>query len=139
MKTFIGCIIIILAMTGCDITTGDPITEQVTLSWTTPGDDGMIGQATAYDLRYSTELLTEANWDNCPSAECGLIENEPVPGQPYFHQEFTFPLQVELGIDYYFAIKTVDDAGNWSGISNIAIKNWPDDVPPSTITDLSVQ
>ena len=129
----LGCLFLV----GCGITTGDPVGVQVTLHWTTPGDDGMVGQATAYDLRYSTELITEANWDNCPNAVCGLIDEEPIPGLPYFEQDFTFPLEVELGVNYYFCIKTVDDAGNWSLISNVVMKNFPDNIPPASIADLT--
>lgn len=34
-----------------------------TLTWTAPGDDGSVGTATAYDLRYSTSPITdEAGW-----------------------------------------------------------------------------
>src|SRR5258706_620058 len=34
-----------------------------TLSWTAPGDDGIIGTAASYDIRFRTDVpLTEANW-----------------------------------------------------------------------------
>ena len=34
----------------------------VTLRWTAPGDDGLAGRATRYDLRYSKTLITAANF-----------------------------------------------------------------------------
>jgi hypothetical protein len=47
-----------------------------------------------------------------------------------------FTLSVESDVSYYFAIKAVDDKGNWSGISNIVEQAWPDTIPPMAIGDL---
>jgi hypothetical protein len=85
----------------------------VTLSWTAPGDDSLMGTATAYDLRYSTAVMTAANF-----ALAYRVSPEPVPlasGRP---QTDTVHGLVP-GTYYYFAIRTVDDAGNWSALSNV--------------------
>ena len=39
-------------------------TDSVTLSWTAPGDDGDVGTAATYDIRYSTSPITEATWNS---------------------------------------------------------------------------
>src|SRR5437867_9232231 len=36
--------------------------NSVTLSWTTPGDDSLVGVATQFDLRYSTSAISAANF-----------------------------------------------------------------------------
>ena len=35
---------------------------QVTLIWTSPGDDGYTGVAAAYDIRYSTTPIDDSNF-----------------------------------------------------------------------------
>jgi len=34
------------------------------LMWAAPGDDGNIGTAFAYDLRYSTTEINDTNWNS---------------------------------------------------------------------------
>jgi murein DD-endopeptidase MepM/ murein hydrolase activator NlpD len=41
----------------------DP-TSSIMLTCTAPGDDGDVGSASEYDIRYSTSEITEANWDS---------------------------------------------------------------------------
>lgn len=87
----------------------------VTLRWTAPGDDGMDGAAIAYDLRYSTQPITDANFY--------FAIRVPHVGPPLDPGTLTVTAVPNLfaHLDYYFAIKTADEAGNWSLISNIAI------------------
>ncbi len=85
----------------------------VNLSWTAPGDDGMEGTALVYEIRTSNEPITEETWE---SAE--RIIKRPIP------QEAGTPQSVDVssltpGQTYYFAIKTRDDEGNWSDLSNV--------------------
>ena len=77
----------------------------VELYWTATGDDGAVGVARAYDLRYTTDpvlLLSEGGW-----AEAELITGNTAS-------------DLRPNTKYYFALRAVDDAGNWSGTSNIA-------------------
>jgi hypothetical protein len=88
----------------------------VTLMWTTPGDDSLSGVAAGFDLRYSTLPLTTANFAlGIPAG------NLPSPGPPGTTQSVTVG-GLQGNTTYYFAIKTVDDRGNWSGISNIVVR-----------------
>lgn len=85
-----------------------------TLSWTAPGDDGMAGRAQQYSLRYSTAPIVEANF-NSATAVSGL----PAPAISGTTETFVVTGLAPNTV-YYFAIKTRDEAGNWSPLSNVA-------------------
>lgn len=85
-----------------------------TLVWTAPGDDSLTGTASAYDLRYSTDSALLVNSFEAADSVHGLPSPEPAGSQ----ESFTVNNLLD-GSVYFFAIKTVDDAGNVSGISNI--------------------
>ena len=85
----------------------------VTQRWTAPGDDAMVGRATAYQLRYSNAPITEASFDGATPA-VGV----PAPGLPGSTETFTVSGLVANQL-YFFAIKTLDEAGNRSGLSNV--------------------
>ncbi|HWN96142.1 MAG TPA: fibronectin type III domain-containing protein, partial [Methylomirabilota bacterium] len=87
--------------------------SSVTLGWTTPGDDGNTGTATSYDVRYSTSPITEANWATATSAS-----GEPAPASAGTAEIFTVT-GLATGTAYYFGIKTADEMGNVSPLSNI--------------------
>ena len=94
---------------------GAPATGSVMLTWTAPGDDGMVGRAAAYSLRYSQAPITAANF-NAATAVTGL----PAPGPSGAIETFTVTGLVP-NTTYYFAIKTRDEAFNWSLISNVVL------------------
>lgn len=116
------------------------------VSWTAPGDDGTGQTATKYDLRYSTSPITAANFSSAT-----YVTSTAPPSAAGFPE-----CQVITGLTecttYYFAIKTMDEAGNWSAISNVpsAITECdinrtatcptlnPDTVAPGKVSDLSV-
>lgn len=85
----------------------------VSLSWTAPGDDGMLGQATKYEIRYSLQPVTESNWHQ--AAVAGWV---PSPSYAGIRQSAVVT-NLLVGRRYYFAIRARDDVGNWSGISNV--------------------
>ena len=85
----------------------------VTLTWTAPGDDSLSGTATAYDLRYFPLPISLANFQTA-----FRVSPEPVPLAPGRAQTNTVR-GLTPGSYYYFAIRTVDDAGNWSALSNV--------------------
>jgi hypothetical protein len=94
----------------------DPTVTQtsLTLRWTAPGDDGTVGTAYLYDLRYSESTITEANWDSATAAT-----GEPVP-QSYLSSETFTITALASGTTFYFALKTADEVGNYGGLSNVA-------------------
>ena len=95
-----------------DPSTSNPTSTSITLTWTSPGDDGNTGTASQYDIRYSTSELTESNWNS--ATQC---TSEPTPQVAGSTETFTVTgLSPET--TYYFALKTADDVPNWSEISN---------------------
>lgn len=128
---FIFALLILLSQFACekltgpkkDITPPAAITDlrivpdsetPVTLAWTSPGDDGNKGTAVWYFIRYSTDSSIIAEWD---FARCVLDKLRPKPaGVP---EDFVVG-NLSPDSNYYFAMRTQDDAGNVSGLSNIA-------------------
>jgi flagellar hook capping protein FlgD len=106
---------ILLALLAAPGAQAGPATVSVTLRWRAPGDDGMVGRARAYLLRYSTLPITEANFNSATP-----IGGVPAPGLPGSTETFTVTGLIGNRV-YYLAIKTLDDAGNWSALSNVAV------------------
>jgi hypothetical protein len=86
----------------------------VTLTWSTPGDDGLTGCASSFDLRYSRERITPGNF-----SQATAVANLPSPGVPGSTQSVTVDA-LDCAATYFFAMKSVDDASNWSDLSNVA-------------------
>lgn len=82
------------------------------LNWTATGDDGDMGQATAYELRYSTAPITEANFDNA------TLVSIDAPNQSGSF-ETAWVTGLNCNTTYHFALRAVDDAGNVSPLSNL--------------------
>lgn len=86
----------------------------IRLEWTAPGDDGSEGVATMYSIRYSAQPVTEQNWS---SAEpIAVMERPRAAGL----RESEITSDIAPGESVYFAMKTTDDAGNESAVSNPA-------------------
>jgi hypothetical protein len=106
--------------------------SEISLTWTAPGDDGEVGTASAYDLRWATAQITEANWNSA-----NQFENEPTP-QPSGSAEAVVVSGLESGTTYYFALKAADEVPNWSGLSNVAVAATSDEqIPPAVIADFA--
>lgn len=86
------------------------------LAWTAPGDDGTIGKATTYDVRYAIGEASAFQWNTATQAS-----GEQEPHQSGSRESFVVT-GLSPGTTYTFALKTADEAGNWSGISNRATR-----------------
>jgi hypothetical protein len=95
-------------LTACHITRTSAI-----LSWTAPGDDGATDPSFSYDIRYATSPITNVNWGSARQAA-----GEPAP-HPAGSQEFYTLAGLTRHTTYYVAIKTRDEAGNVSPLSNV--------------------
>ena len=84
------------------------------LTWTAPGDDGDVGRAAEYDLRYCADPLDSLNFGD--AVRCAGV---PAPDSAGTHQVFRVT-GLEPGVRYWFALRTRDNAGNWSRLSNVA-------------------
>ena len=52
----------------------EPGASHVTLAWSAPGDDGFVGVALRYDLRYSLEPITTVNFGQArPAANVAAV------------------------------------------------------------------
>jgi prepilin-type N-terminal cleavage/methylation domain-containing protein len=108
-----------------DLAVASPTTTSLDVSWTAPGDDGAVGTATTYDLRYSTSTINEANW-----ATATEVTGEPTPSVAGTSESMTVNGLTE-GTTYYFALKTSDEVPNESSISNVATGDTVDIVTES--------
>ena len=110
-------------------------TSTITIQWTAPGDDGHLGRAAQYDLRYSSYEIDEANW---VTAAPFALPPPAISGTP----ETTSITDLEPQTTYYVALKTADDRENWSGLSNLCqattLAVVPDAIPPAPVLDLAV-
>lgn len=88
--------------------------DTITLRWTAPGDDGTIGQASRYDIRYATGPMTEQNFSSTTP-----VSNPPYP-QAAGREETLSVTGLQPATTYYFGLKTADEVPNWSPLSNVA-------------------
>jgi chitodextrinase len=102
--------------------------SSVTLNWTAPGDDSLAGRASQYDLRYSTAAITAANF-----AGATRVTGMAAPATPGSAETVTVS-GLAAATTYHFAVKTADESGNWSLVSNVVSKSTaavPDTVRPA--------
>ena len=119
------------------LTANSSDTNSITLNWTSTGDDGTIGTATSYDIRYATYSITSSNFSGAI-----IAVGEPTPQVSENSEAFTIN-NLTTNTTYYFAIKVGDEIPNWSALSNIAIGKtimvvMPDTTSPNAITNLAV-
>ena len=85
------------------------------LNWTAPGNDGSVGTAASYDIRYSTSPITLSNWSSAIQAT-----GEPAPSVAGTAQSMTIS-GLTANTPYHFIIRTTDAVGNTSGLSNLSV------------------
>ncbi|UCH83265.1 MAG: hypothetical protein JSW50_12480 [Candidatus Latescibacterota bacterium] len=86
------------------------------LTWTAPGDDGNVGQASHYDIRYSTYPIDDdEDWQVATPAV-----DVPAPS-PAGHTERVTLTGLGNQDGFFFALRTADEHYNWSGRSNTAV------------------
>jgi len=115
-----------------DLGLTNPLENSVTLNWTAPGDDGIIGDASEYDIRYSKALITEENWTSATQA-AGV----PSPATSGSSESYTVT-GLEADTTYFFGLKAGDENSNWSPLSNVVVleRESSDNTPPAEIADL---
>jgi phosphodiesterase/alkaline phosphatase D-like protein len=133
MKRWFGVLALFLLASGSIAT--DAHAQQawnsVTLSWTTPGDDSLSGNASQFDIRYSTSQITAANF----SAATRWTTGVPTPTTSGTTQS-VMVTGLTPATTYWFAIKTADEVPNWAGLSNVvsrATTTAPDVIRPAPI------
>ena len=117
-----------------NLVAGIPQTTKVPLTWTATGDDGTAGTAMWYELRYSTDPIT----DDTSFAAATLVPAMFPPLAAGTAESFTVT-GLTAGTTYYFAIKAFDDVGKGSALSNVITVTTPaqDARAPEAIGDLA--
>ncbi len=100
-----------------------------TLTWTAVGDDSLTGTATSYQIRYSTAAITAANFASA------TVVTPPAPAAPGTAQGVVVR-GLSRQVTYYFALRTVDEAGNVSALSNVPAATTTDTLAPGQVKDL---
>ncbi|MGE6760617.1 lamin tail domain-containing protein [Corallococcus interemptor] len=80
----------------------------IRLDWQAPGDDGALGTAAQYELRYATSALDDATF-----GAATLVTGVGAPQTAGTAESFTVS-GLTAGTTYFFALKTFDGAGNAS-------------------------
>jgi hypothetical protein len=118
-----------------DLTAGNIEPRALTLSWTAPADaSGIFDGAASYNIRYSTSLIDDTNWDAATQ-----VANDPQPSSAGSTDSMVIT-GLTAATDYYFAVKSIDTCGNVSALSNVAgpiRTDDPDITPPAAVSDLS--
>jgi len=96
-----------------DLAVGSATESTLTLTWTATGDNGAVGTASQYDIRYSTSEITDDNWDSATQ-----VDGEPAPKEAGTAESFTVT-GLSPDTTYHFAMKTADEVPNWSELSNV--------------------
>jgi hypothetical protein len=102
-----------------DLAASAATTNAVNLSWTASGDDGDEGTAFLYDIRYSTEPITEENFD-----AASIVAKTPKPKESGMQELFAVT-GLEFSTKYYFALKVRDRQFNFSPVSNVVEATTP--------------
>ncbi len=101
------------------------------MSWTAPGDDGWLGMAAKYTIKYATYNITAGNFDGVADVKERTVT---VSGGNPDSETITGLASDTL---YYFAMKTEDEVPNVSGISNIATAIIVEDtLPPRQVAGI---
>ena len=91
-------------------------TGGIILRWTAPGDDGYVGTAAGYEIKYQAitkgPLDTQSEWQLATS-----VPNVPFPSRAK-SIDSALVLGLTPGAAYYFALRAFDKAGNYSELSN---------------------
>ena len=89
------------------------------LRWTATGDDGTIGRAARYDIRYSQYAIQGTDtvgWWNGATIVNTIGKVPPPPGMP----DSVLLVNVTYGQRYYAMMRVADEIPNWSRFSNLA-------------------
>ncbi|HVL89167.1 MAG TPA: S8 family serine peptidase [Actinomycetota bacterium] len=115
-----------------DLSPASVTESSVTLSWTATGDDGAVGRASFYDIRYSTTPISAANFDAATP-----VPNAPEPLPSGSAESFAVTGLVP-NTQHYFAVKAIDDGANYGPISNVpSATTLADLAAPSQVTGLT--
>jgi subtilisin family serine protease len=100
-----------------DLRVDDRGSNTITLTWTASGDDGDVGTAAAYDIRYATAPIKKGEFD-----QTAQVHGAPRPSRPGTQERFRVN-GLDVKTTYFFAIRASDERLNVSETSNMAVGN----------------
>jgi hypothetical protein len=95
------------AITNLSVVASSTTSTSIDLSWTATGDDGAVGTATEYEVRYATFPLTAQTFSEGRSAPA------PQPAIAGGTEQITL-VGLASNTQYFVAVKVMDEAGNAS-------------------------
>ncbi|MBI3097824.1 MAG: fibronectin type III domain-containing protein, partial [Planctomycetes bacterium] len=103
----------------------------VLLTWTAPGDDGMTGTCSSYEIRYATAaIVTAGDW-----AAATLAGGAPPPSAAGSPESFTVT-SLSTETTYFFGVRATDDSANQGAVGNSPSAR-TDVTAPTAIADLA--
>ncbi len=96
-----------------DLRAAGSTTNSIDLEWTSTGDNGVDGQATRLEVRYSTAPINTGNFANAT-----LVPNLPAPAPSGQKQQISIS-GLNGFTTYYFALKIFDEVNNAGPLSNV--------------------
>lgn len=125
----------LMVLVGLCVATGARADMSRTLMWTAPGDDGMVGRASAYEVRFSSSspISDTMAW----RAQATLVSGIGVPGiaGSLDSCQVVFPGPGT----YWVLLRTADEVPNWSFWSNWLQVTITDTEPPAPVQDLRLK
>lgn len=125
-----------------DLVTTSPITNltktsittsSVTISWSQKDNPDFIGNVMGYDIRYSDEPINNTNWFKAET-----LPNENIITDKNGNQSLVVN-KLTPGSHYWFAVKTLDQFGQESALSNVVEGKTLDLSPPSAPSNVSYE
>jgi len=113
----------------------------IDLAWTTPGDNGWVGQLTGwpYTVKYDTRSVAELGGTTTSwwqQAAYTYVQGWAAPA-PGIWDDTHWLAGLTPGTTYYIAIRATDDVGNEALDNNVAAAMAKeDDTEPAAVTDL---
>lgn len=101
-----------------DLTIVEVTSNSITLQWTAPTDDGSVSE---YELKRSNAVIDGGNFDAATT-----VPGVPAPASPGTIESFSVT-GLDSTLVYYFALRSRDNVGQASEVSNNA--SW---IPPGT-------
>ncbi len=95
-----------------DLTVIGVTPRTASLRWTAPAREGGEGLVFEYDLRFAAAPVTDPTWQ-----DAAQVANEPAPLPPGMVQTMTVS-GLAPDFTYHFALKSRNDVGIWSALSN---------------------
>ena len=134
---YVVCILLValVALASCTPLSTQPSTAIVRLRCSPPGDNGYVGCASTYDLRWGYDSGSIANILNWTSMN--QVAGEPTPRCAGLNVKDTFIVSgLPSDTILFFCVRVGDEIPNWSALSNIKRVRTPDGLVPGPVIDL---